>query len=390
MIKKLLIFLFLTLYLTSSAQEAGILIKTTLDPFMGWNGSHAGSHRITVGATTIAKSSNTNDEVVIEYDFFYVNDNPTYISCVSTTAGNKDDNDCKIGVDPLIRLPYNKTTFGIAYFGGCIADSEIMGIYIPEPASDQICASDIMTLKNGWNWQYRFTDGNWQPFPSQYQEKTSISFKIKDLNGFNNQKTIYFQAGYQTKFTNIRPYQIIGCSPEYDGNPVTADAKCIYEASGSVTLKFKSELKDGDRFLFNIFYDKTPPEFIKSVFINKDQIINKTFIWDNLAKGSYIIKYQAQSTTDINQYVGLSAITPPAFTIGSRPALTFTAKEIQPNCNTETGSINITASGGTPPYYYILDNESNKHEFTSPATISNIGEGNHTVKIVDNNNCIEK
>jgi hypothetical protein len=387
--------LFFILFLGSfmvHGQEVGILVKTTFDSFIGWEGNHAGNQRIYIGENRITRTGNYSEEPVTVYDFFYVNDNPTFISCKSTSTGNKNGKDCQVGLDPLYNIPYDKYTFRYAGFNGCIAESEIMGIYIPQPDTNQKCIEDVITLKNGWNWQYKYDDGQWKDFPAQFQEKKSISFKIKDLGGHENKSRIHFHAGYQTQFTNTRSYDIISCSPPLDGDPVAADVKCNNEATGSVTLKFKEELKSNDKFLFNIFFNTNPPQFIKHEFALKDKIINNTFIWNNIGQGSYIIKYQAQSDSDYNTTIGSTAITTNAFTVNNIPQLTFTATDIQPKCNTDKGGIQITATGGTPPYFYILDNEplANKHQFTSPYSILNLSDGNHSIIIVDSNNCIEK
>jgi hypothetical protein len=262
--------LFFILFLGSfmmHGQEVGILVKTTLKPFQSWSGSHAASHRMEVGSKTLTKKVNTTNKPVIQYDFFYVNDDPTVINCTGSTAGNKGDTDCKVGLypDPPYDIPYNKFDFRYSVFFGCIGESEIMGIYIPQPDTNQKCIEDVITLTNGWNWQYKYDDAQWVDFSPQFQGETSISFKIKDLGGYQNKSQIHFHAGYgvgiQAKYTTTRSYDIISCSPPLDGDPVAADVKCNNEATGSVTLKFKEELKANNKFLFSIFLNTAPPQF---------------------------------------------------------------------------------------------------------------------------------
>ena len=160
--------------------EVRVGVISTLSPSRGWDGSHAGSLSLTLGNKSIFKSSSTSDEVEIEYDFFYVTDNPSKIDYRSATAGNKNDTDCQIKDS----TPFNIATFSRDAFGGCIGDFEVLSMNIPLPVypeTNQKCVEDIITLKNGWNWQYQFDGAGWAPFPSQFQEKASISFQLKDL-----------------------------------------------------------------------------------------------------------------------------------------------------------------------------------------------------------------
>lgn len=398
MIKKLLFFIFFIISCSTSAQEAAVLIKTTLGPFMGWDGSHGGNHSITIGVKRISKGSNTQSTVKIEYDFLYINDDPSEIVCRSSTVGNKDGADCRIGVDERYSIPYNKDTFTTGYFGGCFADSEIMGIHLAQPSDNNKCVSELIALKNGWNWKYSYDAVNWIDFSAAYQEKRNISFKINELENYTAKTKVYFKTGYGTQFTDFVTYNIIVCSPSLDGKPVATDTKCKNEASGNVTLKFMRDLETGEKFLFTIYYNKATPEFIKSIFVSRSEISNKTFIWNNLGEGSYIVKYQSQSDTDSNTTIGLSAIVTDSFTISSPTALKFSTHTLQPLCNNDKGAVEISASGGTPPYFYNLDNETEivggvtvlkKIQFVSPYTITDLADGNHTVKVIDNNNCIE-
>ncbi|MBW1656229.1 SprB repeat-containing protein [Flavobacterium quisquiliarum] len=399
MIKKLLLFIFLIICFNSNAQEHGVLIKTVFTPSQGWNGSHAGNHTVIIGSKQISKSSNTSSSVVIEYDFFYVTDNPTQIRFRSSTAGNKDGQDCRIPYDVNTSYetrPYNKDNFLIAYLGGCFADSEVMGIHIQDPeagGTTETCASDNLTLKGGWNWRYRFSDGIWRNFPANYQAKTTITFKVKDLEGYTNQKDIYFQAGYQTNFTNIMPYKIIGCSPELAVNPPATDmVKCFGQSTGSVTLSFKSEpaLKDTDKFLITI-YKKIGEnlQFSKSIFVKKNELANNSYTWSNHAAGEYVIRYQNQSLSDDNVEIGASAISSLPFTINTSSKFSYKATPVQPKCYKDNGGILITPAGGTPPYYYYLDDGPISERFTNSITIPITTEGNHKVIVIDSYSCIE-
>jgi hypothetical protein len=56
--------------------------------------------------------------------------------------------------------------------------------------------------------------------------------------------------------------------------------------------------------------------------------------------------------------------------------------------NEGNGSITITASGGTPPYTYSIDNgASYPYSGPSPFTISNLNPGLYQVRVRDANGC---
>jgi hypothetical protein len=396
-IKLIFLYLFFITNITAQTQEFGILVKHTMRPFVGWNGSHGGVHYIDIGSKR-ASAVNFDEESVIEFDFFFVEDDPTEIECTGRTSGNIQNedgtsNDCS----ELKSIPFNKENFIEAYFDGCIGDSEIMAIHLADTGDNQRCISEQISLNYGWNWQYSYDDLTWTSFPIPYQENRTISFKINELNGYTGKNKIHFRTGYGTQFTKSIQYDIIGCSPELAVDPpVTSSTRCKNEATGSVTLEFKTSLKDGDKFLFNLW---DLGNVLTSKFINKNEIIDNKYTWTNLAEGTYTMKYQAQELLNDGDAVGLSAIKVSPFTIGSPTQLTFNAEPTQPLCSTDKGSITVTAQGGTPPYFYILDNESEiinnktvlrKHQFISPFTLTELSAGNHSVKVVDSNECIQK
>jgi hypothetical protein len=378
-------------------QQSAVLVKSTMYPFKGWYGSHGGNHTISIGSKTITKSSNTSDQNEIEFDFLFIDDseNPNYINCKGSTAGNYNG-DCKIGKspDPPYNIFYDKLSFDEGYFEGCIGESEIYGIHINQTDIEPKCAEDLISLKYGWNWDYQFDSGSWIPFDSQYQDQRTISFKLKDLSGFANKSIVRFRTRYQNQITNTITYSIIGCSPELAVNPPKTDStRCKNDPSGSVTLEFKTPLKDGDKFLFNIWNSGVPT----SKFVKQIDMINNTYTWKGLAEGTYTMKYQAQSDSNNNEDVGSSVITTYTFTIGS-PAALKSIFEIPKNplCHDGNGSVTIVANGGTAPYYYILDNAKeniNGQQVPKKILITNpieLSSGNYNIKVVDNNGCIEK
>lgn len=374
-------------------QESAVLIKSNMYPFKGWNGSHGGHHIITVGSKELDITSNLTAQNVIQYDLLFIDDeeNPNFINCKGFTFGN-NTGDCSVGDDTNFpyNIPYNKSNFNESYFEGCIGESEIYGIHLAATVGNTPCINDIITLALGWNWQYSYNGINWTNFAVQFQEKRTISFKINELIDYTGKNKIYFRTGYGTKFTKFIQYNIIGCSPELAVDPpVTSPTKCKNEASGSVTLEFKTPLKDGDKFLFNIWDAGGVPT---SKFVNKNEINNNKYTWTGLAEGNYTMKYQAQAINNLGNEVGLSAVSTAPFTIGSQPLLTFTTTPTQPLCSNNKGSIQITANGGTAPYKYshVLNNITLDTDvaFNPSTTINNLAAGNHIITVSDKENCI--
>ncbi|MFW0736263.1 hypothetical protein [Flavobacterium sp. T12S277] len=390
MIKKLLLFIFLLGNLFVYGQtDYGILVISTLSPSRGWDGSHAGSLSLTLGNHSIHKSSNTGDQEEIEYDFFYVTDNPTKIDYRSATAGNKNGTDCQIKDS----TPFDITTFSRDGFGGCIGDFEVLSLNIPIPVypeTNQKCVEDVITLKNGWNWQYQFDGLNWAPFPSQFQEKASISFQLKDLPNYKTSGDVRFRAGYQQQFAKIVTYNIIPCSPRLDHTSDPNYTTCSY-SNGSVTFTFSRPLETakGEKFLFNrVPVGNGNPSSATSEEPEVEKISALSYKWKNIPAGVYNFKYQTQFGNNTPSTV--SPVT--KFEIKQRTALTFTATAVQPVCSTDEKGILITATGGSNSYYYLLDGEplAQKHAFTSPHTIKITIDGAHKVIVVDDSDCIEK
>ncbi|WP_182651149.1 hypothetical protein [Flavobacterium sp. SOK18b] len=405
-----IIFLLLVLlvnYTAYSQSEYGILVKTTLFPFKGWYGSHAGVQRITIGSKTISKTSNPELTFKIVYNYVSIDDQPSTIQCTSRTSGNYDNTDC----GPISQnILYNKATFIQSTFNGCIADSEIYSIHVTSTdALDSKCPEDVIELNNGWNWQYSFDGTSWIDFAANFQEQRDISFKIKELTDFENKTKVYFRAGFGSQFTNILPCDIIPCSPFLEIDPpLPLNPSCNNTGTGSIPLKFKSEIKNDEQLLLNLFTNANPlnPKFLLSKFVPKSAIINNEYTWTNIGAGNYIIRYQAQKTTDNTTDVNSSAVTTKAFSIVDPTKLEFKVSANNPVCNNGATNLIIEAIGGSPPYFY--DDLEGTTEFINGETKIKRIQFNpsdeksnkviipllnpksvYTIKVTDANNCID-
>ncbi|WP_291286256.1 hypothetical protein [Flavobacterium sp.] len=400
--KKLLVFLFfLTSLFVQGQNEYGLLIRSTMNSKTP--GTMTTRYTIEGRKTEVLVFSTRNiqpliSQEMVQYDFFYTKDiNELYFLALEQKTNGQ------VNCSKEYTIPYNPAVSTQENFGGCVGNSVAWTIHLKQPSSNNLCADDVVTLTNGWDWQYQYDATGWKPMPSQFQGKRSITFSLKDIGGYDGKSQIFFQAGYKTQFTNTVFYSIIGCSPELEEKKPTAIAvECSNTPTGSATLKFKTGLKAGNKLLLNLFHaNPVAPDtgFITSIYASENEVSNKTYTWKGIAAGTYKIKYQAQSTSDSGEKVGLSAIVTDPFTIDEKTPLTFWATAIPPECSGNRGFIEIHAAGGTTPYYYILDNQTEvingqtvpkKNEFSGTHQIPITLDGGHTVKIVDKFNCEEQ
>ena len=367
---------FITTVIVQGQTKYGVLVKTTLFPNMGWDG-HAGSHTVSIGSMSINKSTNFKDVAVIEYDFFNITGNPTIISCVGGTIESDDGTDCNTSRS----IVYNKDTFIYDGFYGCIASSEIIGIYLKQPADTKICKEKTITLSHGWNWQYSYDAEPWSDFPSAFQARTSVSFKLTDLPNSDGKKKINIKTGYSPYFSDVITYDIIPCSPNIVGDPVKVNTLCSYSNDGQVTFTFDRDIAENEHFKFNIF-DDTDGRLVDDVDVYPAGFPDRKFTYSGLAKGQYFLRYQ----TFIGTQETSTADSAP-FTISNPPVFNFQVLESPPYCHDDFGTINISPAGGTSPYYYKINTDP-EVEFTTAITIQK-KSGDYSIKVRDSKNCID-
>lgn len=66
---------------------------------------------------------------------------------------------------------------------------------------------------------------------------------------------------------------------------------------------------------------------------------------------------------------------------GPATGLSITETHVHPTCAGNNGSVDITVTGGTPPYTYIWNNGATTQDLT------NVGAGSHTVTVTDSTGC---
>ncbi|WP_264529653.1 hypothetical protein [Flavobacterium sp. N502540] len=290
--------------------------------------------------------------------------------------------------------------------GACHGRTNLLLLDLPEP-SGIIGNCDNFTIQKqvqlsgaDYSWQYKKNnDTQWKYFTygTQYTEKgLNFNFKdIPDLKDYTGNLFIKFVVEYENLNTSkieiyesdIVTYAIIPCSPRLDATSDPNITDCNY-SNGSVIFTFSRPLETGEKYLFN-----RKPAGTGYVFdaTSNDPEVEKisalSYKWKNIPAGVHEFKYQTQFGNNTPS----TPSTATTFTITPRtPPLTFKAKEIQPQCSTDKGGIEISVSGGTPPYYYILDNGTKKELIKNPDIIDITTDGEHKVIVLDRFDCIEK
>lgn len=320
--------------------------------------------------------------------------------------------ECNENVNSKIASPKSFST------GGCHGWTRFMLLDLPINGASGNCEiisieKQMILLNAGYSWQYRKeNDPTWKYFEyNKHYNKNGLSFSpndVPDLSNYTGNLFIRFVVEYENfqnnkienYESNISIYDITTCSPFLVTPPIVTDTRCNNEPSGSVTLKFQTELKENQKFLFNLFtFNQNLLDFvfINNVFVNKSEIINNTFTWNDLGEGNYIIKYQAQSTSDNSEDLNSSLVITDEFTVGSPLPLKFEIKKADnPICADNPVEVSIAVTGGTGDYKFYVDGV----EKTNPKPVKEadgyyhirglIPTAMNSIKVTDQHGCIEK
>lgn len=96
--------------------------------------------------------------------------------------------------------------------------------------------------------------------------------------------------------------------------------------------------------------------------------------FSGLAPGTYTI-----TVKDANNCINRVSVN-----VASASGLTISVSNLSSSCSTSNGSINATASGGTPPYQFSI----NGTTYQASGSFTNIAAGTYTVYVKDVNGCI--
>ncbi|MDX6181605.1 SprB repeat-containing protein [Flavobacterium sp. Fl-77] len=242
-----------------------------------------------------------------------------------------------------------------------------------------------INISTGFNENYDFIKEN---FPLLKNYSGNINFRaLIDSDSEITGEEIY---------SNIVSYNIIPCSPNLVGSPEIIKPSCFQGKDGQVTFTFDRDLIDNETFLLNLTQvvngNNLPP---KEKNVSKAEFLNKKITFTGLESGNYFLHYQ---TFQNNNTTPTSDNLSDLFFVDQSKALKYIINTTNPSCYGANGEIVVEASGGTPPYYYSINNAT-KTPFTNPFTsdangfkgsqILTIPNGSYNIRITDSNNCIE-
>ncbi|OXG06549.1 hypothetical protein B0A64_10595 [Flavobacterium araucananum] len=357
------------------------------------------------GTSSFGKSYDINngDNVLFFYDLvqFDITNYPlnctisSYNKVQPTQTGGPE---CSQGDQATIVSP---KSFSMS---GCHGLTRFLLLDLPTNGESGNC--EIISIKKqvilsneGYSWQYKKendTEWNYFEYDKQYNAN-GLSFSpsdVSDLVNYTGNLFIRFVVDYENLeldkienyVSNISIYNIKTCSPLLDNTSSPNYTTCNY-SNGEVIFTFSRPIETDEKYLFN--RNIVGSTFVTSTTSNDndvEKISPTTFKWKNIPPGDYQFKYQTQF--EDNKPGSVSLIS--SFTILPREQLNFKATAVQPLCSSDKGAIIISASGGTSPYYYILDNESKKLLINNPDTIPLSTDGVHKVIVMDSKECIEK
>ncbi len=241
-----------------------------------------------------------------------------------------------------------------------------------------------------YNWQYSFNNAIWLDFPAAFNHVENVALTMEELLGANHtnylETTIYFRIGGYGKgaFSPTLPVFYSTCGPLLTSLTPVAPS-CSYNDDGSFTAQFDRPLDVGQTLDVNLYLGAIGAGgvFLGDTGLPLDGA--NTLNWtETLAPGNY---YFAYGITGLN----FSDYT--EFTITAPSAVTFDAFRTNINCFGEnTGSIDITASGGAGNYQYELNGNGSWNNFASPNEhiLTGLSPGDYQLRVRDANGCTEQ
>lgn len=267
-----------------------------------------------------------------------------------------------------------------------------------------ICEDIQLSASNGfpssaYNWEYNFNgsggtgggpigpggSSGWQEIPGTAGQR-SITVSSSDIPDVPVETAFMIRVRFcPGQTTNVRTFNYTNCSPTIE-NVIPSNTSCVYREDGNVRFFFSRALDNGEVLNgVTIFQNSLPPGASFPLGSNITALeTDNSFLWplNNLPVGEYFLRYQSDlSGTDESS---------PVFTINSPSPFTFSVSANEILCNDGSTDINISASGGTQPYFYSINNGS-LIEFsgTSTTSINDVISANYELRVFDNNGCTE-
>lgn len=243
-------------------------------------------------------------------------------------------------------------------------------------------------------WEYRIEGGNFQ--------STNISTTFNQTFQFN--RSTYVSSTYignidfrvlidsdttitgEEVYSNIISYYVNPCPPILESVSSNNLTSCVYKSDGQVTLNFDRGLLDNEQYEMTLKH--TDGSGLSNKIITKSMMTGspKSYRWTGLGIESYILTYQTRLTT--GNGASLSQAMNKTFKVDPPSQFSYQITTTQPACNNQSGIIKISASNGTSPYFFSID-DGTEVEFSSTTNDITLPAGNHYITVRDSKNCID-
>ncbi|WP_165764816.1 T9SS type A sorting domain-containing protein [Flavobacterium davisii] len=244
-------------------------------------------------------------------------------------------------------------------------------------------------------YQYSVDGINFFPLPINYENKVYFD----DLVGLDVLPKKLFIRGVNrdTKkdirscnvglpfYTNIATYTVINCSPKLVSS-IATNTKCFNSSDGFIKFKFDRDLDEdlvkNEKFIFTLKNSVNngvvgQREVLASEFNNH----NQEYLWSGLSGGSYVLEYQTIKGTNSPS----DLVRSPSILITSPSPVTFSTSQTNVLCHgASTGTITVTAAGGTGNYQYSKDGGAT---WQTSNVFSGLPESSYSVVVKDANEC---
>lgn len=187
------------------------------------------------------------------------------------------------------------------------------------------------------------------------------------LDGVTFQDSTIFSNLIEGSYNLVARNKFIGCTTSYSNNPITlnnlelssivTDVLCNGEATGAIDISIS-----GGTAPYSVLWDNGSTD--------EDQ--------NNLLAGAYNVTVTDANGCTISDEVTVNQPT------NQLVASISNINNIDCNVNS-SGSFTVSATGGTSPYLYSLDNGTNNQ---TSGLFENLAAGTYTVLVTDSNNCV--
>lgn len=362
----------------------------------------------TVGETRTYTVNNYNDfSLTLKASCIPLNS--SHLDCSVNETLTKTASD--LIVNPSLSISSCNGSVSISYFKPNI------GVFYLNNIGDEVCIGKTLDLGatsgfpvEAYRWQYSIdyqgvddsvfpaipASGTWQNFPFAFNASSQVSLTLQELLGNNHDQylnqNIYIRVGYNNRpFSNATPIFYSACSPlvtsfNYAPPDCTGDAI-------NLTVNLDRPLDVGEEFSQISIVDANQSiSYAIQYNVTTDIPNGSAFTFYNvtgLEEGhDYIVAYQMTVNNVLVDGYIYSAQT---FTFLDAIPVRFLANGNTIDCfGDNSGSISISASGGTGSYLYSINNGTNWFAFfnTNNHIVNGLITSSYQVKVKDSNGCI--